>query len=197
VGRGRRSGAGRASGVCRQPAGGGRERQRIQLDARTRETEAARQAAAEAQRQAEELQRQLAELLQARETERGLVLTLGDILFDVDRAELNPGGEQQVTRVADFLREFPDRQVLIEGHTDSTGSAEYNRQLSQRRAASVEHFLISQGVDARRIDIRGYGRDYPVASNDTGAGRQQNRRVEIVILKQGMTDAPRPAAGPI
>jgi len=173
----------------------GDERQEIQLEARTREVETARQAAAEAARQAEELQKQL-EQLQAEQTERGLVLTLGDILFDVDRAELTPGGEQQVARVADFLREFPERDVLIEGHTDAMGEDEYNRQLSQRRAEAIEDFLISQGIDPRRIVSRGYGEQYPVASNESSAGRQQNRRVEIVILKEGKPLEVRPAAGP-
>jgi OOP family OmpA-OmpF porin len=176
------------------------ERQAIQLDARIRQAELAERRAREAEaaegraRQAEAqalaLQQRLAEL-EAEQTERGLVLTLGDILFDVGRAELNPGGFQQVGRIADFLREFPERNVLIEGHTDSTGADDYNEQLSLRRAYAVEDFLISEGIDAIRVIARGYGKRYPVATNDTTAGRQQNRRVEIVILKEGESDAPR------
>jgi OmpA-OmpF porin, OOP family len=168
----------------------GNERQAIQLDARTRRAELAERRARQAEAEALALQQRLAEL-EAEQTERGLVLTLGDILFDVDRAELNPGGIQQVGRIADFLREFPERNVLIEGHTDSTGDDGYNEQLSLRRAYAVEDFLISEGIDARRVLARGYGKRYPVAANDTPAGRQQNRRVEIVILKEGETDAPR------
>jgi OOP family OmpA-OmpF porin len=168
----------------------GNERQMIELDARTRRAERAERRARQAEAAALALQQRLAEL-EAEQTERGLVLTLGDILFDVDRAELNPGGIQQVGRIADFLREFPERNVLIEGHTDSTGDDGYNDQLSLRRAYAVEDFLISEGIDARRILARGYGKRYPVAANDTPAGRQQNRRVEIVILKEGETDAPR------
>jgi OmpA-OmpF porin, OOP family len=176
------------------------ERQAIQLDARIRQAELAERRAREAEaaegraRQAEAqalaLQQRLAEL-EAEQTERGLVLTLGDILFDVGRAELNPGGFQQVRRIADFLREFPERNVLIEGHTDSTGADDYNEQLSLRRAYAVEDFLISEGIDAIRVIARGYGKRYPVATNDTTAGRQQNRRVELVILKEGESDAPR------
>lgn len=140
---------------------------------------------------AAELERQLAEL-QARETERGYVLTLGDILFDVDEAALTPGGVQQVTRLAEFMREFPDRSVVIEGHTDSTGDESYNLQLSERRAQAVGDLLIRQGIDPARMASRGYGEQYPIASNDNAGGRQQNRRVEIVILDPG--EAPQPRA---
>jgi outer membrane protein OmpA-like peptidoglycan-associated protein len=168
----------------------GNERQAIQLDARTRRAELAERRARQAEAEALALQQRLAEL-EAEQTERGLVLTLGDILFDVDRAELNPGGIQQVGRIADFLREFPERNVVIEGHTDSTGADGYNEELSLRRAYAIEDFLISEGIDPRRVIARGYGKRYPVATNDTTAGRQQNRRVEIVILKEGETDAPR------
>ena len=168
----------------------GNERQAIQLDARTRRAELAERRARQAEAATLALQQRLAEL-EAEQTERGLVLTLGDILFDVDRAELNPGGIQQVGRIADFLREFPERNVVIEGHTDSTGADGYNEELSLRRAYAIEDFLISEGIDPRRVIARGYGKRYPVATNDTTAGRQQNRRVEIVILKEGETDAPR------
>jgi OmpA-OmpF porin, OOP family len=156
----------------------GRERERLTVDSRDREIES--------------LQSQLAEL-QAQQTDRGLLVTLGDILFDLDRAELNPGGELQVTRLADALRQMPDRNLLIEGHTDSSGSDAYNDDLSRRRAEAVEGQLLLQGVDPTRIVTRGYGERYPVATNDTAAGRQQNRRVEIVILNPGEVDAPRAA----
>lgn len=149
----------------------GEERETLVLDARNRQIRV--------------LEEELAEL-QAERTDRGLVVTIGDdILFDVDRAELKPGGTQQLARVADFLRNHPDRNLLVEGHTDSTASDTYNLALSQRRANAVEDFLISQGVDPRRISSRGYGEQLPVATNDTTAGRQQNRRVELVILDPG------------
>ena len=138
----------------------------------------------------EELGRESAEL-QVQQTDRGLVVTLGDILFDVGQAQLNPGGELQVARLADVLQQMPERNVLIEGHTDSAGSDAYNDELSQRRADAVEDLLIIQGIEPTRVVTRGYGERFPVATNDTAAGRQQNRRVEIVILNPGAVDAPR------
>jgi OmpA-OmpF porin, OOP family len=140
------------------------------------------------------LETELAEL-QADRTDRGLVVTLGDeILFDVDQSVLKPGGMQQLTRVAEFLRQNPDRNVLVEGHTDSTAPDSYNLALSQRRANAVEEFLITQGVDPTRILATGYGEQLPIASNDTAAGRQANRRVEIVVLDAGQPiPAPRAA----
>jgi OmpA-OmpF porin, OOP family len=132
------------------------------------------------------LETELAEL-QAERTERGLVVTLSDdLLFDVDQAELKPGGQQQLARIADFLRNHPDRSVVVEGHTDSTASESYNLALSQRRANAVEDFLITQGIEPTRIGARGYGEQLPVASNETTAGRQQNRRVEVVVLDAGV-----------
>jgi OOP family OmpA-OmpF porin len=140
------------------------------------------------------LETELAEL-RADRTERGLVVTLGDeILFDVDRAELKPGGMQQLARVAEFLREHPDRNVVIEGHTDSTAPDTYNLGLSQRRANAVEDFLITQGVEPTRIGAVGYGEQLPIATNDTAAGRQANRRVEIVVLDAGEPIPPARAA---
>lgn len=140
----------------------------------------------------EELGQESAEL-QVQQTDRGLVVTLGDILFDVDQAQLNPGGQLQVARLADVLQQMPERNVLIEGHTDSAGSDAYNDSLSQRRADAVEDLLIIQGIEPTRVVTRGYGERFPVATNDTAAGRQQNRRVEIVILNPGDVDAPRAA----
>jgi outer membrane protein OmpA-like peptidoglycan-associated protein len=146
----------------------GEERRDVLLEARTREAEA--------------LAAQLEEL-QAKQTERGIVLTLGDVFFDVDRAELKPGAQHNLYRLVEFMKQNPDRSVVIEGHTDSTGSPGYNLDLSQRRAESVRRFLERQGIESSRIGTRGYGLDHPIASNDTMAGRQQNRRVEIVILE--------------
>lgn len=135
----------------------------------------------EMEERAERLQQQIAEL-EARPTERGLVLTLGsDVLFDFDRYELRAGAERTVGRIAEFLNEYEDRQVLVEGFTDSVGSRDYNMGLSERRANAVKIGLVDRGVDPGRIRIRGYGPDYPVASNDSDAGRQLNRRVEVII----------------
>jgi outer membrane protein OmpA-like peptidoglycan-associated protein len=125
--------------------------------------------------------------LHARETPRGTVITLNDVLFEFDKAELKPGAMRDLSRLADVLKQEPDRQVMIEGYTDSVGSSSYNRELAESRAQAVRDFLIQHGVGADRITARGYGKDYPVATNDTEAGRQQNRRVEVVILPPGQS----------
>jgi len=129
----------------------------------------------------------LAELaaLQARETEQGLVLTVGDVFFEFDKAELKPSAMQDLARVATFVRENPDRNVVIEGYTDSLGSDTYNSELSQRRALAVRSFLIGQAIDPSRLIAQGFGESYPVASNDSEAGRQQNRRVEMLVMNPG------------
>jgi len=133
------------------------------------------------QEEADRLQEQIAEL-EARPTDRGLVLTLGsDVLFDLDQYELRAGAERTVGRIAEFLNEYEDRQVLVEGFTDSTGARDYNMGLSERRADSVRSALVESGVAPERIRTRGYGPDYAVANNDTQAGRQLNRRVEVII----------------
>lgn len=169
----------------------GEERERVVLDARTRQAEQAQEQAALAQQQAlsaEARARQLAIELsefKARETERGLVLTLGDVLFEYDKAELRSGALRNLYPLVTFLRENPGRNMLIEGHTDSIGSDSYNLDLSRRRAESVRSFLVQNGLGPERITLEGYGESYPVAPNDSEAGRQQNRRVELVVLHEG------------
>jgi outer membrane protein OmpA-like peptidoglycan-associated protein len=121
----------------------------------------------------------------AKETERGLVLTLGDVLFEYNEADLRADTLQKLYVLVTYLKEHPDRNVLIEGHTDSTGTETYNLELSQRRATAVRTFLARNGIDPGRLTTRGYGQAQPVASNATAAGRQENRRVEIVILHEG------------
>jgi len=161
-------------------AQGRAERDRIQLAARAREANLAVAQRNEATEQAARLQNQL-EQLKATKTDRGLVLTLGDVLFDTGRAELNPGAAVKLDQLAQFLSAHPDRRVEIEGYTDSVGSDAYNEGLSQRRADAVKAALVMRGVDPSRIDTEGYGKAYPVASNDNPGGRQMNRRVEVVI----------------
>lgn len=169
------------------------EAQRREMAMREAEQErqqrlAAEQRAAELAAEAEQmrdeaarLQEQIAEL-EARPTDRGLVLTLGsDVLFDLDQYELRDGAQRTIGRIADFLSEYENRQVLVEGFTDSTGARDYNQQLSERRAESVRNALVARGIDAARIRTRGYGLEFPVATNDTQAGRQLNRRVEVII----------------
>ncbi|SFM50508.1 OmpA family protein [Marinobacter pelagius] len=121
------------------------------------------------------------EALQAEQTERGMVLTLGDVLFDLNKADLKPAGMRTVQRLSDFMLQYEERRVRVEGYTDSTGAESYNQDLSERRAMAVRDALMAEGVARSRVEVIGYGEAYPVASNDTSAGRQQNRRVEIVI----------------
>jgi outer membrane protein OmpA-like peptidoglycan-associated protein/outer membrane murein-binding lipoprotein Lpp len=165
----------------------GEQREKSRLDARTQEADAAKQDAnaakqdAEAARkQAEELQRQIAEL-NAKATDRGLVVTLGDVLFETGKADLKGGAAVNLAKLSTFLTQHPDRTITIEGHTDSVGSDDYNQGLSQRRANSVQQFLISQGIAANRLTAVGKGENFPVAGNDDNAGRQMNRRVEVII----------------
>ena len=136
------------------------------------------------------MEAQLAEL-NAKKTERGMVVTLGDVLFDVNKAELKPGAERNVQKIADFLMEYPERKATIEGFTDSMGSDDYNQSLSQRRAEAVRVFLIEKGISRERIEARGYGEENPVASNDSPGTRQLNRRVEIVLSDDASKVAPR------
>jgi len=163
------------------------DREKSRLNARTQEADAAKldanaakQDAEAARKQAEDLQRQIAEL-NAKATDRGLVVTLGDVLFETGKADLKGGAAVNLAKLSAFLNQHPDRTVTIEGHTDSVGSEEYNQGLSQRRANSVQQFLISQGIAANRLTAVGKGENFPVAGNDDNAGRQMNRRVEVVI----------------
>lgn len=157
------------------------QREGARLDSRTREADMARQGAAAAQLQNVELQRQIAEL-NAKETERGLVITLGDLLFATGKSQLREGASNHLDKLAAFLRENPERTVMIEGHTDNVGSDELNDALSRQRADTVKSYLVGQGIASSRLDASGKGEGSPVASNDTASGRQQNRRVEIIIV---------------
>lgn len=175
-------------------AAGQVERDQIMLAARTQEADKAKLAAANSKQVAdsalnqrdqanEETARVQAELdaLKATPTPRGMVLTLGDVLFDTGRAELKPGASRKLDQLAQFLVEHPDRRVQIDGFTDSVGTDSYNEELSQRRANTVREALISRNVEASRISTEGYGKSYPVANNNDSGGRQLNRRVEVVI----------------
>lgn len=165
----------------------GDERQHARLDARTREADmarrdadAARLAAADAALQSDELQRQI-DALQAEATDRGLVLTLGDVLFTSGKADLKAGATSSLDKLVEFLNEYTSRRVEIEGHTDSVGSEAYNQGLSQRRADSVRNYLVQQGVGSGRLSASGKGESLPIADNDSESGRQRNRRVEVII----------------
>lgn len=158
-------------------------RDTVRLEARTAEADAANV-------RVREMEKELAEL-NAKKTERGLVITLGDVLFDVNQARLKSGSRRDLQKVVDFLREYPERKVLIEGFTDNTGSESYNQILSERRANAVRTFFIEKGISSDRVAARGYGESNPVASNATPASRQLNRRVEIVISKDESDIEPR------
>lgn len=148
---------------------------------------------ANAQRDQELIAQQEKELkeLSAKKTERGLVITLGDVLFNTNKAQLKSGGMHNVQKLADFLNQYPQYKVLVEGHTDSTGSDSYNQELSERRANAVRTALIDKDVSSERVSTRGYGEAYPVAGNDTTTGRQLNRRVEIILSDDKGNIAPR------
>jgi outer membrane protein OmpA-like peptidoglycan-associated protein len=156
------------------------DREASRLDARTREADAAHVATANSEQQAAELQRQI-DALQAKPTDRGLIVTLGDVLFDTGKASLKAGATSNLNKLVAFLNEYSDRTVLIEGYTDSVGSEDYNQGLSERRADSVKSYLAGQGIGSIRLSAAGKGESDPVASNDSAAGRQQNRRVEVII----------------
>jgi outer membrane protein OmpA-like peptidoglycan-associated protein len=154
-----------------------------QAQARAQEALEAQRKAQAASDRAEELEKRFSEL-KAKQTERGFELTLSDVLFEFDKANLKAGAERSLAPVTEFLRENPKRPITIEGFTDSIGSDTYNLELSRRRADAVRDFFIQGGISADRIMTRGLGEEYPVASNDTQAGRQQNRRVQIIIANQ-------------
>jgi outer membrane protein OmpA-like peptidoglycan-associated protein len=144
----------------------------------------AQQQTLDAQAHAAALEAQLSDLA-AKKTERGTVITLGDVLFGTDLARLNADGMRTAQKLALVLQQNPQRTVLVEGFTDSTGTALHNQELSERRAESVRIALLEQGISAERINIQGFGESYPVAANDSAANRQLNRRVEIILSDDG------------
>lgn len=150
-------------------------------ESRASEAEYARREAEIASQQIDSLTRQL-ENLQLRQTESGVVVTLGDVLFASGETELVEGGLSSLEEVVDLLQTEPDKQIRVEGHTDSLGDAETNLQLSEQRAQAVREALISLGVAADRVTALGMGEDFPIASNDDEAGRARNRRVDVILL---------------
>lgn len=190
-----------------------RQRDQVRLEARTaeaerakREAEAAQAAAQQAQARAQSAQHQNALLaeraahleallndVQAVKTERGYVVTIGDVLFGTDQATLNANGRSTLRKLADAMAQNPERSVLVEGFTDSTGSSSHNQDLSQRRANAVATALAEMGVARERISMKAYGEAFPVASNATASDRQLNRRVEIVLSNEGAPIPPRAA----
>jgi len=198
-----------------------RQRTEVRLEARTAEAERAKREAAEAQAAAAAAQQQAASAqqqaalaqdqtrmlaeraakleallveLHATKTERGMVVTIGDVLFATNEANLTPNGMSTLRKLADVMAQNPERSVLVEGFTDSTGSSSYNMDLSQRRANAVATALSSMGVPRERIAMKAYGEAFPVAANDSASNRQLNRRVEIVLSNENAPIPPRAAS---
>jgi outer membrane protein OmpA-like peptidoglycan-associated protein len=157
----------------------GAKRNEVRLEARTAEADAAKA--------------QVAELsaLNAQKTDRGMVITLGDILFSTGKAQLKPDGVRNVQKLGDFLIKYPQTKVSVEGHTDNVGTNSYNQDLSDRRAYSVRSALTDMGISNDRVATHGYGEEFPVASNNNAASRQLNRRVEIIISDANGNITPR------
>lgn len=154
------------------------------------ETMEAQRLAQEAQMKAAKLEAQLADLA-AKKTERGIVITFGDVLFDTNQSRLSPEGMRIAQKLADVLQQNPQRMVLAEGFTDSVGSDAYNQALSQRRSDAVRNALQGMGVSRERINSRGYGESFPAAGNQTADERRLNRRVEIILSDDSGKIAPR------
>jgi outer membrane protein OmpA-like peptidoglycan-associated protein len=133
--------------------------------------------------QADTLRRQL-ENLQLRQTESGVVVTLGDVLFESGQTELRKEAMASLVEVVDLLQSEPDKKIRIEGHSDSVGDANTNLEISQKRADAVLEALVSLGVEAERVTTQGMGEDFPIASNETEEGRAQNRRVDVILLDE-------------
>jgi outer membrane protein OmpA-like peptidoglycan-associated protein len=148
---------------------------------------AERERAIAAEQQARDARERLASMetriieIEGKQTDRGILVTLGDVLFEFGKADLLPVAEPRLDRLASFLKQFPEKKLLVEGYTDSIGSDSYNRELSRRRAEAVHAALIRRGVDPSRMVVEGYGKSYPVADNANPTGRQMNRRVEVVV----------------
>lgn len=167
------------------------ERERLRLEAQAaeakRQAELAQQSTTQKEAELEAINAKLKQMeaelneLNAKKTERGMVITLGDVLFDTNKSQLKAGGIRSLEKLAAFFNEYPERKALIEGFTDSTGNEDYNQQLSEQRANAVRTALVEMGIGAERLSTRGYGENFAVAGNDTAAGRQMNRRVEIVL----------------
>ena len=147
--------------------------------------EAAKAEADRARKAAEDLRAQLLDqfnrILETRDTPRGLVITMADVLFDTGKYEVRPNTREQLAKLSGILLAHPGLNLEVEGHTDSVGSDEFNQRLSEQRASTVREFLVDQGLASGSVTSKGFGKTMPVASNDTAAGRQKNRRVELIV----------------
>jgi outer membrane protein OmpA-like peptidoglycan-associated protein len=165
-----------------EQARGDAERARAEAQAETARADALRAKAEQDQVNLRAtLLRQFGEILETRDTARGLIVNVGDVLFETGRYELRPPAREKLARFTGIVLAHPGLMVQAEGYTDSTGTAALNERLSQQRADSVGDYLVGQGMPRDRVSARGFGPSEPVASNDTAAGRQQNRRVQLVV----------------
>jgi outer membrane protein OmpA-like peptidoglycan-associated protein len=178
-----------------QIANGTAQRQAVLLQARERDVQRSADQASESRRQADASQTRVTSLeaeladMKLQKTERGLVLTLGDVLFDTGGSTLKSGAYGSIDRLAEVLRAQAGRRVLIEGHTDNVGSDQNNQSLSERRAQSVQAALAQRGVALSQITSLGKGESFPIASNDNDSGRQSNRRVEMIFTESAQVAA--------
>jgi outer membrane protein OmpA-like peptidoglycan-associated protein len=175
---------------------------RAQAEAEAAEAQAkavqANKSAASAEATREKLRAQLNSVLATSETARGLIVNMSDVLFDTGKYTLKPGTQVSLAKVAGILEAYPGLKVQVEGYTDSVGGDDYNQKLSENRASAVRDFLVSQGVSINNITAQGFGKNDPVADNSTAAGRQQNRRVNLVVSGDaiGVTESPNSTQGP-
>ncbi|MEQ1531175.1 MAG: OmpA family protein [Methylococcales bacterium] len=168
-------------------ANAGAKRDQVRLAARTAEADSAKRQLAIADANSERDKALIAEqeaqlkALNATQTERGMVITLGDVLFSTNKAQLKSGGVRNIEKLGVFLTQYPEFKVSVEGHTDSRGSEDHNLGLSELRANAVHDALMNMSIGSERVATRGYGESFPIASNDNSGGRQLNRRVEIIL----------------
>lgn len=150
-------------------------------DAQQAAEQSAQQAAQQAERMRERLREQLNEVLQTRESARGLIVNMSDVLFDFNKYTLKPGAREKLAKVSGILLAYPNLKLQVEGYTDNIGSDEYNQKLSEERAAEVRKYLVLQSVQDANVSAVGYGKSSPIADNSTSAGRSENRRVQLVV----------------
>jgi outer membrane protein OmpA-like peptidoglycan-associated protein len=176
--------AAKADALAQQQAAQSQAQQADQ--ARAQAEQARLQAEQEKEQARARLLQQLNQVLQTRESARGLIVDMPDVLFDTGKYTLKPGARERLAKVAGILMAYPDLHVQVEGHTDNVGGVDFNQQLSEKRAAAVRDFLVQQGVKSTDIESRGFGMDQPVATNATATGRQLNRRVDLVVTGQAI-----------
>lgn len=168
------------SGVEAETLAMGEERNRLALAAREKELARQQEELAQARERSQELESELA-ALEAKRTDRGMLVTLDDVFFETAGASIASGASRSLSRVVEFLKGNPDQKIFVEGHTDAQGDGAYNQRLSEQRAEAVKKEIVAGGISPERVIARGYGENRPVASNARREGRQLNRRVEIIF----------------